>query len=86
MLRASAFATGLFVALWGVVFLQVDKIVFHNPRPEEDPGFRGMLKKESIGSETRPIIDPADWAAFTLMSIGSVTMLYSVALPKKKDS
>ena len=42
-----------------------------------------MLKKESIGTETRPIIDPADWAAFTLMSIGSVTMLYSVALPKK---
>ncbi len=82
MLRASAFATGLFIALWGAMFLVVDQIVLYSP-PEHEPGIRGMLKKESIGTETRPIIDPADWAAFTLMSIGSVTMLYSVALPKK---
>ena len=47
-----------------------------------DPGIRGMLAKQVVGRESRPILDPPDWAAFTLLSIGSVTMLYSVALPK----
>lgn len=83
MLRASAFAAGLFIALWGAAFLVVDKIVLFNPPDEERAGFRGMLAKEQVDQEVRPVIDPADWTAFTLMSIGSVTMLYSVALPKK---
>lgn len=82
MIRASAFAAGLYIAMWGCAFLVVDKIVLHTP-PEEKPGIRGMLMKQEIGSETRPVVDPSDWVAFTLMSIGSVTMLYAVALPKK---
>jgi hypothetical protein len=82
MFRASAFAFGLFVALWGASFLVVDKIVLHNP-PEDREGIRGMLAKHDIDGETLPMIDPADWTAFLLMSMGSVTMLYSVALPKK---
>jgi hypothetical protein len=84
MLRASMFATGLFIALWGGAFLVIDKVVLFNP-PEERAGVRGMLAKQAIGQEDRPVLDPADWTAFTLMSIGSVTMLYSVALPKKKE-
>ena len=31
------------------------------------------------------VIDPPDWAAFSLLSIGSVTMLYSFAVPRRKD-
>ena len=31
------------------------------------------------------VIDPPDWAAFSLMSIGSVTMLYSFAVPRRRD-
>jgi hypothetical protein len=86
MLRASAFATGLFIAMWGAAFLVIDKLVLFNP-PEEraETGIRAMLAKEQIADEDRPVVDPADWAAFTLMSIGSVTMLYAVALPKRKD-
>lgn len=82
MLRACGFATGLFIALWGVTFLWIDKLVLFEP-PQGDEGIRGMLTKEQVAQQSRPIIDPADWTAFTLMSIGSVTMLYSVALPKK---
>ena len=85
MLRASTFAFGLFVALWGAAFLVVDKIVLFNA-PEGEAGVRGMLTQTQIDQERRPIIDPADWTAFTLMSFGSVTMLYSVALPKKTSS
>lgn len=81
MLRSACFAAGLFVGLWGLSFLAIDKLVMFQPE-ERDPGIRGMLAKQVVNKETRPIIDPPDWAAFTLLSIGSVTMLYSVALPK----
>lgn len=83
MARAVGFALGMFVGLWGVVFLWVDKLVlFENP--PEASGLRGMLVMETVDQETRPVVDPADWAAFSLMSIGSVTMLYAVALPRRK--
>lgn len=82
MIRSCCFAIGLFIALWGGVFLWVDKLVLHEG-PQTDPGFRGMLVKERIAEEQRPVIDPADWAAFLLLSVGSVTMLYSVALPRR---
>ncbi|MDZ4683885.1 MAG: hypothetical protein SH850_02275 [Planctomycetaceae bacterium] len=86
MLRASAFATGLFIAMWGASLLVIDKVVLFNaPADREEQGIRAMLAKEQIADEARPVIDPADWAAFTLMSIGSVTMLYAVALPKRKN-
>ena len=81
MLRASWFATGLFVCMWGLAFLAIDKVVLHQPT-EKDPGIRGMLAKQIVDKETRPIVDPPEWAAFTLLSIGSVSMLYAVALPK----
>jgi hypothetical protein len=82
MFRATGFATGLFIAMWGITFLYVDKLVLFDA-PSDDPGLRGMLVKQQVASDIRPVVDPADWTAFTLMSIGSVTMLYSVALPKK---
>ncbi len=82
MLRSSGFAIGLFIAMWGGVFLWVDKLVLFDP-PPDDAGIRGMLVQERIAEESRPVLDPADWTAFTLMSIGSVTMLYAVALPKR---
>jgi hypothetical protein len=86
MLRASAFAVGLFIAMWGAAFLAIDKVVlFNSPEDREEKGLRAMLAKEQVADEDRPVIDPADWAAFTLMSIGSVTMLYAVALPKRRD-
>lgn len=81
MLRASSFAAGLFIGSWGLAFLAIDKVVLHEPT-EKDPGIRGMLAKQVVDKEQRPIIDPPEWAAFSLLSIGSVTMLYSVALPK----
>jgi hypothetical protein len=81
MLRASWFATGLFVCMWGLALLAIDKVVLHQPT-EKDPGIRGMLAKQIVDRETRPIVDPPEWAAFTLLSIGSVSMLYAVALPK----
>ncbi|HTN01939.1 hypothetical protein [Planctellipticum variicoloris] len=87
MIRASFFAAGVFVALWGVSFLTIDKLVLNKVDDKNrDQGFRGMLASSQIVErESRPVIDPPEWMAFSLMSIGTVTMLYSAALPKRHD-
>ena len=83
MLRSSFFSAGLFVLLCGVSFLFVDKIVLTS---QEDPGLtngiRGMFM--SVNGNRQKVVDPPDWAAFSLMSIGSVTILYAIALPRKE--
>lgn len=82
MMRATFFAIGLFVTLWGVGFLVVDKFVLKaNSEATQTTGFRGLFT--AVAPESTRVIDPPDWAAFSLMSVGTVTMLYSVALPKK---
>lgn len=88
MVRACGFSVGLFFALWGYTFLYIDRLVIHpgevkEGRPE---GLRGMLKQQQIEQKRLPVIDPPEWVPFLLLSIGSVTMLYSVALPKKSGS
>lgn len=82
MMRATFFAIGLFVTLWGVGFLVIDKVVLKmNGEAAQQTGFRGLFT--AVAPEKSRVIDPPDWAAFSLMSVGTVTMLYSVALPKK---
>ena len=101
MFRSIFFASGLFVTLWGVTLLFVDKVVLNNKADDavaaaEDrvqqvrrAGFRGMLGAQSPTAPQPQVsagkqVDPPDWAAFSLMSVGTVTMLYAVALPRKK--
>ena len=86
MLRATFFATGLFLALWGVTFLFVERIELKmKSEAKPQPGFRGLFSRLTTTQPQRgKIIDPPDWAAFSLMSLGAVTMLYAIALPKKK--
>lgn len=92
MLRSTFFAGGLFVALWGITFLFVDQIVLKSSgqvaaTETRTNNFRGMFaaKAPTIRAGEPKTIRPADWAAFSLMSIGSVTMLYAAALPKRRD-
>ena len=84
MIRAIFFAGGLFVALCGTSFLMVDKMVLTasvSKTEERTREFRGLFMEEEAQSD-RKVFNPPEWAAFCLMSIGTVTMLYSVALPK----
>lgn len=84
MLRAIFFAGGLFVALWGGTFLMVDEMVLafnDEPQPQRTEEFRGLFMSKN--AEDKKVFNPPEWVAFTLMSIGSVTMLYAVALPKR---
>lgn len=82
MLRASFFAAGLFVLLCGISLLFVDKLVLANMEDEPaEADVQGLLATEPADEDN--ILDPPDWVAFSLMSVGSVTILYAVALPKK---
>lgn len=84
MLRSTFFAAGLFVALWGAMFLAVDKMVLNIKDDSIRPvGFRAMFTTSS-SMERKKVFDPPEWAGFSLISIGAVTMLYAVALPKKQ--
>jgi hypothetical protein len=89
MLRGTFFSIGMFITLWGVSLLFIDKLVLNMPDEvaARTPGFRGMYQ----GNNQQPqqqgkqrVIDPPEWAAFSLLSVGAVTMLYAVALPKKQ--
>ena len=35
--------------------------------------------------DDQKVFDPPEWLAFSLMSVGTVTMLYAIALPKRRD-
>ncbi|MEX0701054.1 MAG: hypothetical protein WD069_03075 [Planctomycetales bacterium] len=89
MLKSSFFAGGLFVALWGASFLFIDSVVLKeksDPQQRQE-GFRGMLAQNNQNNRNAKndnVIDPPDWAAFSLMSVGAVTMLYAAALPAAK--
>jgi len=91
MFRSTFFATGLFVLLTGTSFLFVDKMVLSHkvtveePEPVREPEFRGFLGMTSLNDEQQEELNPPDWAAFSLMSIGAVTMLYAAALPKRRN-
>lgn len=80
MLRSAFFAGGAFISMSGFSFLFIDKLVF--TKPPDDSAFRGMITETVVDKEKRNVLDPPDWAPFSLMSIGGVTMLYAVALPK----
>lgn len=83
MLRGTFFSIGMFIALWGVSLLFIDKLVINMPDDSaRAPGFRGMFAGNQ--QQRQRVIDPPDWAAFSMLSIGAVTMLYAVALPKKQ--
>jgi hypothetical protein len=82
MVRSIFCSIGVFVLLWGISFLMIDKIVWtFKDETQQEPGFRGMFT--SVNEERQKVFDPPDWMAFSLLSAGAVTVLYSVALPKK---
>ena len=77
---------GLFITLWGVSFLFVDKLMLKTKEgPLQQQSFRGLFAAMTPRGDQHRIVDPPEWAAFSLLSIGTVTMLYSVALPRRHN-
>lgn len=85
MLRGTFFSIGMFIALWGGSLFFIDKIVLKggDDPAQRNPNFRGMYAGNQQQQKGRTI-DPPDWVSFSLLSVGAVTMLYAVALPRKQ--
>lgn len=81
MLRASFFAGGMFIILLGISTMFVDKLVLHGKEDgRHDPNFRGFYT--TVNESRQYQFDPPDWAGFSLLSVGGITILYSLALPR----
>jgi hypothetical protein len=77
MWRALFVALGFYCCLLGVECLAVEKAVLAD-RQEPTQGF-GRL---DMRMRNRELIPP-DWAPWSLMSTGAVTMLYTITIPKR---
>ena len=80
MIRALFFGVGAFVGLWGMSLFAVDGVLLTLAPEATDSR---LIQAVSIASvDGRRMIDPPDWVSYTLVSMGGLTMLYSVALPR----
>ena len=83
-MRAFFFAVGLCLMFLGGEALLLDKAVLNVQqmrRVGSPPPIRNMI---SVNTEQKMVIDPPMWIGYALLSSGAVTVLYSIALPKKK--
>lgn len=76
MWRSLFLALGLYLVLLGVEGLLVDKVVLVS-RGEHGPWGYAARGREIV---------PSDWAPWSLLSSGCVTILYSFTLPKRLKS
>lgn len=78
MCRALFLALGVYCVVLGAECMVIDKAVLAS-RQERAPGFLGS--NASLGRPRE--LTPPDWAPWSLMSAGAVTMLYSCTIPKR---
>jgi hypothetical protein len=67
-------ALGLSAVLVGLECLVVEKAVLAKPQAAAGASSKGVVTRDFV---------PPDWAPWSLMSVGAVTMLYSVTIPKR---
>lgn len=80
MVRSFFFAVGIYVVTCGLTCLIVDKVTFH-PRvaARESSGNQQLLVS---ATQYRSVeFQPPAWLSFSLMTLGTVTTLYAIALP-----
>ncbi|MBO09144.1 MAG: hypothetical protein CMJ68_00080 [Planctomycetaceae bacterium] len=80
MLRSIFLSAGVFVVLVGASLFQVDRVVLNGEGEIEEDLF-GLVTADESG---RHVIQPPDWAPFSLVAIGGVTCLYAFAVPTRR--
>jgi hypothetical protein len=78
--RAFFLGTGVYVALFGATLFLVDRITLVAHSASTSSAFLTWLTTNASG-EGR-VLNPPDWAPYTLVAVGTVTVLYAIALPK----
>ena len=73
MWRALFLALGIYCCVLGAECLVIDKATLTNRSQQ------GVL---GVGARKREVI-PSDWAPWSLLSAGAVTILYSFTLPQR---
>ena len=76
MWRAFFLAVGTYACILGGECLVLEKAVLKTPRSGS------TALSASSGGGTREVVPP-DWAPWSLMSVGAVTVLYSFTIPKR---
>ena len=80
MLRSIFLSAGVFVVLVGASLFQVDRVVLKGEGEIQEDLFGLITADES----ERHVIQPPDWAPFSLVAIGGVTCLYAFAVPTRR--
>lgn len=80
MWRAFFLALGAFAVLLGAQCLAIEKAVM-GAAVEEQGSVLGV--SNPFGEAKKKEVAPPDWAPWTLMSAGAVTIIYSFTLPKR---
>lgn len=78
MIRALLFAFGLVGTLIGCGLFYVDSILLKIRVDESQPHWISLICSTSNGAL---VVDPAEWLPYTLVGMGALTLLYSIALP-----
>ena len=80
MIRAFFFGLGTFVALWGMMLIVVDGFVLPcTPGVNASPL---VIRFTAALDDGRRVLSPPHWIGYTLVGMGGLTVLYSVALPR----
>jgi hypothetical protein len=75
MWRALFIALGFSAVVLGLECLVVEKAVLAKPQPAPGAPVKAAAARRDF--------IPPEWAPWSLMSVGAVTMLYSVTIPKR---
>lgn len=77
MIRSFFLAIGIFAIILGVECLVLDRAVL---KPSQEATIEGF--SERMATSPREVTPP-EWAPWSLLSAGTVVILYSVTLPQK---
>ncbi len=82
MWKALFLASGVYLILLGAQCMGVQKFVLKiHERPK--PKAVGILATEPAKKGPKKVVQPPDWAPYSLMSTGAIVCLYSFTIPMR---
>jgi hypothetical protein len=88
MWRSFFLAVGVTLCIMGAESLFVEKVVLaakQDPLLQESQGFSMPFLSGDMEARSREFAPP-DWAPWSLISVGAVTMIYSFTIPRRLNS